>query len=83
MENPEDEAWEQLSTRIPKALRHRLRQHCVRTEILVRDFVTMALREKLAGSSEGPAATKGKPYGRKAGRRLWGSVAARGLAAPR
>jgi hypothetical protein len=62
MENPEDKAWEQLSTRIPKALHHRLRLHCVNSEILLRDFVTVAIREKLARPGGAAAATKRKAY---------------------
>jgi hypothetical protein len=83
MEHGEDEPWTQLATRIPKALHRDLKLHCVRSETSVMDFVTAALREKLAGSSARPVATKLKPYRRKAGRRLQSSAPARGVAAPR
>ena len=58
MKNPEDEAWEHFVTRIPKALRRRLKLHCVITEASVMDFVTGALREKLARPGGVPEATK-------------------------
>jgi hypothetical protein len=60
MEHGDDEAWVQLATRIPKPLHRKLRLHCVTTEITLTDFVTMALREKLAGSGGAPADVSGK-----------------------
>ena len=39
--------WNQLATKVPKELRWRLKLHCVMTDVLVQDFVTRALREKL------------------------------------
>jgi hypothetical protein len=66
MEHGEDEPWTQLATRIPKALHRQLRLHCVKSDTSVMDFVTVALREKLAGSSSGtPASTRGNGYRRR------------------
>jgi hypothetical protein len=62
MEHGEDEPWTQLATRVPKALHRKLRLHCVITETSVMDFVTMALREKLARPGGAAAATKRKAY---------------------
>ncbi len=42
-----DEAWTQLATRIPQALRRALKLHCVKAGTSVQDFVARALREKL------------------------------------
>ena len=42
-----DEEWNQLATKIPKELQRRLKLHCVKTDVLVQDFVARALREKL------------------------------------
>jgi len=39
----------QLATRIPKELHRRLKLHCVEFDVSVMDFVTDAVREKLAG----------------------------------
>ena len=58
----EDEPWTQLSTRVPKALHHRLRLHCVIAETSVMDFVTAAIQEKLARSGGARKATKRKAY---------------------
>jgi hypothetical protein len=66
MENPEDEPWTQLITRIPKALHRKLRLHSVMTGTSIMDFVTMALQEKLPGASGKQAVTRGKPYRRNA-----------------
>jgi predicted HicB family RNase H-like nuclease len=41
----------QLATRIPKELHRRLKLHCVESDVSVMDFVTDAVREKLAGKS--------------------------------
>jgi predicted HicB family RNase H-like nuclease len=38
----------QLATRIPPALRRRVKLHCVETDVSVMDFVTAAIRERLA-----------------------------------
>jgi hypothetical protein len=89
-EQSEELVWTQLVTRIPISLHRRVRLHCVRTGASVMGFVTQALGEKLGASSASPWATnaKGKPYGRTrggdsdAGRRLHGTVDARGVAAP-
>jgi hypothetical protein len=62
MEHTEDEACDQRATRIPKALHRRLRLHCVITETSMMDFVTMALREKLARLGGTAAETKRKAY---------------------
>jgi hypothetical protein len=71
VENGEDEPWVQLATRIPKALHRKLKLHCVITETSVIGFVTMALREKLAGVSGTPAVvTRGKRY-RRNSRSRW------------
>jgi hypothetical protein len=43
-----EEAWSQLTTRIPKSLHYRLKLHCIETETSVMDFVVAAVREKLA-----------------------------------
>jgi predicted HicB family RNase H-like nuclease len=42
------EPWSQLATRIPKGLHRRLKLYCVEREVSVMDFVTKAVREKLA-----------------------------------
>ncbi len=42
------EEWTQLATRIPKTLHRDLKLHCVNADVLLRDFVVAALREKLA-----------------------------------
>ena len=42
------EPWSQLSTRIPKELHRRLKLYCVESDVSVMDFVTEAVREKLA-----------------------------------
>ena len=39
----------QLATRIPKDLHRRLKLYCVQAEVSLMDFVTDAVREKLAG----------------------------------
>jgi len=44
-----DEEWNQLATKIPKELHRRLKLHCVKADVLVQDFVTRAVREKLGG----------------------------------
>ena len=62
MERTDDVAWDQLATRIPKALHHRLRLHCVIAETAVMDFVTAAIQEKLARSGGARKATKRKAY---------------------
>jgi hypothetical protein len=64
MEHTEDEALVTLGTRVPKALHRRLMLHCVSSETLLMDFVTMALREKLAASSGTPVAVRVKGYSR-------------------
>ena len=64
MEHNEHERWTQLATRIPKALHRKLRLHSVMTGTSIMDFVTIALREKLAGASGTPGVTRGKPYRR-------------------
>ena len=43
------EPWSQLATRIPKGLHRRLKLYCVESDVSVMDFVTDAVREKLAG----------------------------------
>ena len=43
----DDEEWNQLATKIPKELHRRLKLRCVKLDMLVQDFVTRALREKL------------------------------------
>ena len=78
MKNPEDEAWEHFVTRIPKALHRRLKLHCVITEASVMDFVTGALREKLARPGGVPEATKRKAYRR----REWTTARAEGWVGP-
>jgi hypothetical protein len=60
MEPGEDEPSVPLATRIPKALHRKLKLHCVITETAVMDFVTSAVREKLARSEGAPEATKRK-----------------------
>jgi hypothetical protein len=84
MEHRKDEPWVQLATRIPKPLQRELQLHCVRADIKLMDFVTAALREKLARSSEAPGATKAaeKPYGRNL-RGYSSSAGRRELTAPR
>jgi hypothetical protein len=62
MKHTQDEVWVPLATRIPKALHRKLRLHCVITETAVMDFVTSAVREKLARSEGAPEATKRKAY---------------------
>ncbi len=42
-----EEAWDQLATRIPKELHHRLKLYCVSHDIALMHFVTEALEEKL------------------------------------
>ncbi len=42
-----DEPLTQLATRIPKELHRRLKLHCVTNDIMVQDFVTQAIEEKL------------------------------------
>ncbi len=42
-----DEEWNQLATKVPQELHRRLKLHCVSTDVLVQDFVTQAVREKL------------------------------------
>ena len=42
-----EEAWTQLTSRIPKELHHRLRLHCVTNDIAVMHFVAAAIEEKL------------------------------------
>ena len=64
MEHTEDEPQVQLATRIPKELHRMLLLHCVSSGILLKDFVTMALREKLAASSGTPVAVRVKGYSR-------------------
>ena len=39
--------WTMLATRIPKDLHRRVRLHCVGKGIMLMDFVTEALEEKL------------------------------------
>jgi predicted HicB family RNase H-like nuclease len=41
------EAQVQLATRIPKELHRRLKLHCVTHDIMVQQFVTEAIEEKL------------------------------------
>ena len=48
MAERQDEPLSQLATRIPKALRQRLKLYCVETGTSLMDFVVAALREKLA-----------------------------------
>jgi predicted HicB family RNase H-like nuclease len=52
------EPWRQLTTRIPKELRRRLKLHCVTHDTSVMEFVAAALEEKLgrkARSKKGTA----------------------------
>ena len=42
-----EEPWTQLATRIPKELHRRLKLHCVTHEIVLMQFVTEAIEEKL------------------------------------
>ena len=51
MAQRQDEPWSQLATRIPKPLHRELKLHCVEADVLVRDFVVAALREKLTKSA--------------------------------
>jgi len=48
MARAEEEAQTHLATRIPKELHRRLRLHCVTRELSVMEYVTQAIREKLA-----------------------------------
>ena len=41
------DAWTQLATRIPKSLHQKLKLHCVTHDIMVQQFVTEAIAEKL------------------------------------
>jgi predicted HicB family RNase H-like nuclease len=41
------EPWDQLATRVPKELHRRLKLHCVTHDIMVQQFVTEAIEEKL------------------------------------
>jgi predicted HicB family RNase H-like nuclease len=43
-----DDVWVQLATRIPKTLHRELKLHCVKSDVLVMQFVVEALRDKLA-----------------------------------
>jgi hypothetical protein len=43
-----NQAWVQLSVRIPKALHHEVKLHCVQSDMPVMDFVVAAIRERLA-----------------------------------
>ena len=56
MKHTEDEPQVHLATRIPKELHRMLMLHCVSSGILLKDFVTMALWEKLAWASEAASA---------------------------
>lgn len=52
------EPWRQLTTRIPKELRRRLKLHCVTHDIALMTFVTEAIEEQLrrkARSKKGTA----------------------------
>ena len=42
------EPWSPLATRIPKELHRRLKLYCVEFDVSVMDFVTAAVRERLA-----------------------------------
>jgi len=42
-----EEAWTQLATRIPKDLHRRLKLYCVTNDIVLMQFVTEAIEEKL------------------------------------
>ena len=46
-----EEPLTQLATRIPKDLQRRLKLHCVTNDIMVQDFVTEAIEEKLGRNS--------------------------------
>jgi hypothetical protein len=53
-QRPERKSRGQISTRVPKALHHRMRVHCVTIESLVRDFIVEAIEEKLARDTRRP-----------------------------
>jgi predicted HicB family RNase H-like nuclease len=44
----EEDVHTQLATRIPKELHRRLKLFCVESDVSVMDFVTEAIREKMA-----------------------------------
>ena len=48
-----DEPLAQLSTRIPKDLHRRLKLHCVTNDVMVQDFVTEAIEEKVGRQRRG------------------------------
>jgi len=48
-----DEPIAQLSTRIPKDLHRRLKLHCVTNDVMVQDFVTEAIEEKVGRQRRG------------------------------
>lgn len=56
MATGEDVVWVQLSTRIPKALHHRIKLRCIGGDISMTAFVTEAITEKLTLSKAPPAA---------------------------
>jgi hypothetical protein len=47
-----DEAWTQLSTRVPKELHRHLKLHCVTNDIMVQNFVVEAIAEKLGRAAK-------------------------------
>jgi len=47
MRRRSEEAWDQLTTKIPQTLRRAMTLHCVKSDVSVQDFVARALREKL------------------------------------
>ena len=58
MAKGEAEVWTQLATRVPKELHRRLKLYCVTHEIVLMQFVTEAIEEKLGRKTrlkKGPA----------------------------
>ena len=47
-----DESWDQLAVSIPKALRHRLKLHCVMQDVSITELATAAIAEKLRREPE-------------------------------
>lgn len=55
-----DEAWVQLTTRVPKTLHRQVKLRCVQSDTSLMDFVVAALEERLsreAGRKRGRAAS--------------------------
>ena len=56
----QDEERVQLASKVPKRLHRELKLHCVTSDVLLMDFVTQSLVEKLGRGAKAPRAVRSR-----------------------